>query len=107
MNTTTGNLETEQVITKPPTAEGNVEQPEAVVPSSSTQRVHKANALSSSIIGGLIAAFITSTTMVVTNAWVVPTVARHQRRIDRMHQAMFDAAQFAGLLGGYTMECVV
>lgn len=54
------------------------------------------------LIGGLVAAIVTSTALVVTNAWVVPTVARHQKRIDRMHQAMFDTAQLAGLLYGYT-----
>ncbi len=102
MNTATSDLDTEKGITKPPAVEVNVERPVASHSPSSDQVVRKANALSNSIIGGLVAAFITSTTMVVTNAWVVPTVARHQRRIDRMHQAMFDVAQFAGLLGGYT-----
>ena len=102
MNTSTGDLDTEQALTKPPAVEGVVEQPKANLPPSSKQEVRKASVLSSSIIGGLIAAAITSTTMVVTNAWIVPTVSRHQRRIDRMHQAMFDAAQFAGLLYGYT-----
>ena len=101
MNTATGGLDTEQVITKPSAVEGGVEQPEANPPSSK-QEVRQASPLSSSIIGALIAAFITSTMMVVTNAWIVPTVARHQKRIDRMHQAMFDTAQSAGLLYGYT-----
>lgn len=82
--------------------DGNVEQPPANPPPLPHQEAHRLSPLWSSIIGGLIAAFITSTTMIVTNAWIVPTVSRHQRRIDRMHQAMFDAAQFAGLLYGYT-----
>lgn len=82
--------------------DGNVEQPPANPPPLPHKEAHKLSPLWSSIIGGLIAAFITSTAMVVTNAWIVPTVSRHQRRIDRMHQAMFDTAQFAGLLYGYT-----
>ncbi|MDP3722256.1 MAG: hypothetical protein Q8R91_02000 [Candidatus Omnitrophota bacterium] len=102
MNATTADLNTEQVITRLPAVEGNVEQPPANPPPLPNQEARKLSPLWSSIIGGLIAAFITSTTMVVTNAWVVPTVARHQRRVDRMYQAMFGAAQFAGLLGGYT-----
>ncbi len=102
MNSATDALDTEQVITKPPAAEGNVEQPRTNPPPSPNQEARKVSVLSSSIIGGLIAAFITSLTMVVTNAWIVPTVACHQRRVDRMYQAMFDAAQFAGLLYGYT-----
>ncbi len=51
--------------------------------------------------GPLLAAAITSITVVVAHSWIVPTVARHQRRIDRMYQAMFDAEQSVRLLYGY------
>lgn len=63
---------------------------------------HGADAPSSGLTGGLLAAAITSVALVTVNAWIVPTVARHQKRIDRMHQAMLDTAQSAGLLYGYT-----
>jgi len=56
------------------------------------------SARSNGLISGLVAAAITSTTLVVVNAWVVPTVARHQKRIDRMFQAMFDVGPLANLI---------
>lgn len=102
MNIATTELDTEQVITKPPAVEVKVGPSEVNPPPLSSQGVRKGDLLPSSIIGGLIAAFITSTAMVVTHAWIVPTVARHQKRIDRMYQAMFDADQSARLLYGYT-----
>ncbi len=51
---------------------------------------------------GLLAASLTSMAVVLVNLLLVPTVTRHQKRIDRMHQALLDTTQTAGLLYGYT-----
>ncbi len=46
--------------------------------------------LLSAVIGGCI--------LIAVNAWAVPMITRHQKRVDRMYQAMFDADESARLL---------
>lgn len=86
-----------QTVADQPSVGANSAMPETSQPILS-QDSRKTNVLWSGFFGALLAAV----TMAGVNAWIVPTVARHHKRIDRMYQAMFDTTQSAGLLYGYT-----
>ncbi len=90
-------IDPESVTTSQPTEDFKLDEPlnSSPVP---VQAGGRPNVLR----GPLLAAGITSITLVLANAWIVPTVARHQKHIDRMYQAMFDAVSSTGLLSGYT-----
>jgi len=60
------------------------------------------NPLLNGLIGSLLAATITAAVLVFVNAWIVPTVSRHQKQIDRMQEAMSEASRLASLLYGST-----